>query len=45
MKRYGILPADLPDETEIDVYAVDRKYWQSLWYKPEDTPDYPASTE
>jgi hypothetical protein len=38
MKRYGILPADLPDDTVIDVYATDRKYWQSLWHKPEEVP-------
>jgi len=34
MKRYGILPEDLPEDAEIDVYAADRKYWQSLWHKP-----------
>ncbi|MFH1717672.1 MAG: hypothetical protein ABIF19_10000, partial [Planctomycetota bacterium] len=35
MKRYGVLPADLPDDATIDVYAIDRKYWQSLWYDPD----------
>jgi hypothetical protein len=35
MKNYGILPDDLPDEAVIDVYATDRRYWQSLWYRPE----------
>jgi hypothetical protein len=39
MKNYGILPADLPEDTVIDVYATDRKYWQSLWYKPTDSLD------
>jgi hypothetical protein len=34
MKRYGVLPADLPAEAKIDVYATDRAYWRSLWYKP-----------
>ncbi|MCP4260723.1 MAG: hypothetical protein GY774_24840 [Planctomycetes bacterium] len=34
MKNFGILPADLPDRTVIDVYVTDRKYWQSLWHKP-----------
>ena len=34
MKNYGILPDDLPDGAAIDVYATDRKYWQSLWHKP-----------
>ncbi len=31
MKRYGILPADLPTDARIDVYATDRAYWESLW--------------
>jgi cytochrome c553 len=35
MKKYGILPADLPKDAAIDVYATDRKYWQSLWHKAE----------
>jgi len=34
MKRYGILPKDLAEDKEIDVYATDRAYWKSLWYKP-----------
>ncbi|MBE0536007.1 MAG: hypothetical protein IH624_10090, partial [Phycisphaerae bacterium] len=34
MKRYGVLPADLPDDARIDVYATDRAYWESLWYRP-----------
>ncbi len=34
MKRYGILPEDHPEDEVIDVYATDRRYWQSLWYKP-----------
>ncbi|MHB8970284.1 MAG: HzsA-related protein [Pirellulaceae bacterium] len=33
MKRYGILPADQPDDVAVDVYATDRAYWQSLWYR------------
>ncbi|HWI57233.1 MAG TPA: hypothetical protein VNZ22_08400, partial [Bacillota bacterium] len=35
MKRYGILPEsfDLARDS-IDVYAVDRKYWESLWFQP-----------
>lgn len=36
MKRYGILPKDLSEDTEIDVYATDQAYWRSLWYKPDD---------
>ena len=33
MKLYGILPADHPDDAEVDFYALDRKYWESLWYR------------
>jgi hypothetical protein len=36
MKRYGILPKELATNTEIDIYATDQAYWQSLWYKKED---------
>jgi hypothetical protein len=35
MKRYGVLPKELAANTEIDIYATDRAYWQSLWYRPE----------
>ncbi|NIP27985.1 MAG: hypothetical protein GWN67_07205 [Phycisphaerae bacterium] len=34
MKRYGILPNDLPENAPIDVYATDRAYWRSLWWRP-----------
>jgi hypothetical protein len=34
MKRYSILPADLDPAVPINCYAVERKYWESLWYKP-----------
>ena len=34
MKRYGILPADLPPDATIDPYQTDRRYWQSLWHHP-----------
>ncbi len=34
MKRYGILPNDLPEGALIDVYATDRAYWRSLWWQP-----------
>jgi hypothetical protein len=34
MKRYGILPNDLPEDAPIDVYATDRAYWRSLWWCP-----------
>jgi hypothetical protein len=35
MKKYGVLPADCnPKNDPIDVYALDRAYWKSLWYSP-----------
>lgn len=44
MKRYGILPEDQPEDAVIDVYATDRKYWQSLWHRGEGVPPlFPAS--
>lgn len=36
MKRYGILPADLPADASVDVYATDQSYWESLWHRPQD---------
>ncbi len=40
MKRYGVLPAsfDLAN-APLDVYETDRKYWESLWYKPRVSPE------
>ena len=35
MKRYGVLPGSDSLKDPIDVYATDRKYWQSLWWRPE----------
>jgi hypothetical protein len=34
MKRFGILAADLQPGEAVDVYATERKYWESLWYQP-----------
>ena len=34
MKRYGILPAGHGRDDPIDVYATDRAYWRSFWYRP-----------
>jgi hypothetical protein len=34
MKRFGILPADLNPGSPMDCYAVERQYWESLWFKP-----------
>jgi hypothetical protein len=33
MKRFGILPADLPFDAPVDVYKTDQAYWRSLWYR------------
>jgi hypothetical protein len=35
MKRYGVLPADLPDDAVVDPYDTDRAYWKSLWHVPQ----------
>jgi hydrazine synthase alpha subunit-like protein/WD40 repeat protein len=35
MKRYGVLPGNLPADTQIDPYQVDHDYWRSLWYQRE----------
>jgi hypothetical protein len=34
MQRFGILPADLAADAPIDVYAVDKAYWDSFDYRP-----------
>ena len=35
MKRYGILPPDFnPTNQTVNVYDLDRRYWESLWYHP-----------
>ena len=31
MKKYGILPSELGEDTMIDVYATDEVYWRSFW--------------
>jgi inorganic pyrophosphatase len=34
MKRYGVLPASLElDKDPIDVYAADRAYFETFWYR------------
>ncbi len=38
MQRYGLLPAGFNlVKDPIDGYAMDRKYWQSLWWSPDKT--------
>ncbi|MBM3878690.1 MAG: hypothetical protein FJ387_03075 [Verrucomicrobia bacterium] len=34
MQRYGVLPADLPPNDPIDIYATEQRYWESLWHVP-----------
>jgi hypothetical protein len=34
MKRFGILPATIAPSDPMDVYAMERKYWESLWFQP-----------
>ncbi|MFH1716987.1 MAG: hypothetical protein ABIF19_06525, partial [Planctomycetota bacterium] len=44
MKRFGILPKDLPEGAMIDVYATDRAYWRSLWWQPPQEPGTAMAT-
>ena len=34
MRRFGILPADFPDDGALNPYETDRAYWESLWWEP-----------
>lgn len=34
MKRYGVLEAAHPPDVPLNPYALDRAYWESLWYRP-----------
>ena len=35
MKRFGLLPASFdPSRDRVDVYALERRYWRSQWYRP-----------
>ena len=34
MKRYGVLPECVTPEDVTDVYAMESKYWESLWHQP-----------
>jgi hypothetical protein len=40
MEHYGILPTNVSNDTPLDPYALDRRYWESLWYRP---PALPAA--
>jgi hypothetical protein len=35
MRRYGILPAGTARDRVTDPYAVERQYWESLWFRNE----------
>ncbi len=35
MQRFGFLPKDLKPEGPIDIYAVDRAYWDSFLFRPD----------
>ncbi|MFA5193776.1 MAG: hypothetical protein WC740_23955, partial [Verrucomicrobiia bacterium] len=37
MQRFGILPADATPDTPIDVYATERRYWESFWWVSQKT--------
>jgi hypothetical protein len=43
MQRFGFLPKDLKPDDPIDVYAVDRAYWDSFRYPSETTIQVGAS--
>ncbi len=34
MKRYGILAPDHPYDVPLDLYELEQRYWESLWFKP-----------
>ena len=34
MQRYGVLPSTRTASAPIDPYAVEKTYWESLWYQP-----------
>lgn len=41
MCRYGVLPPDTHPTPGMDVYAIEERYWQSLWHLPELVADAP----
>jgi hypothetical protein len=44
MRRYDVLAAEGTPTFALDVYATERKYWESLWHRPlpAETPPAPA---
>ena len=46
MKRFGVLPASFDDAKDpINAYETDRKYWESMWFRPVNPPPHPAAGE
>ncbi|MEA1952141.1 MAG: hypothetical protein U9N87_12205, partial [Planctomycetota bacterium] len=43
MRRYGVLPADHGDDEAVDPYELDRRYWESLWYRAPGTTETKSS--
>ncbi|MBI5822131.1 MAG: PD40 domain-containing protein [Verrucomicrobia bacterium] len=37
MQRFGILPANATPDSPIDVYATERRYWESFWWVSQKT--------
>jgi hypothetical protein len=37
MQRFGFLPKDLKPGDPVDHYAVDRAYWDSFLYQPQES--------
>ena len=35
MQRFGFIPKDLPPDAPVDVYTVDRAYWDSFYWQPQ----------
>jgi len=35
MQLYGFLPKNFSDDTPVDPYALDCRYWESFWHKPQ----------
>ena len=38
MKYYGVLPINHGNDDPVDPYDLDRRYWESLWYRVPVTP-------
>jgi len=34
MTRYGVLPSGSAGDPSFDVYAIEQRYWRSLWHQP-----------